>query len=55
MSRLVEEALLDSADEVATLTAADINEKELKLIIAYCEHHIFSYLGTAYFGWDAHY
>ena len=41
MSRLVEEALLDSADEVATLTAADINEKELKLIIAYCEHHKF--------------
>jgi hypothetical protein len=41
MSRLVEEALLDSADEVATLTAADINEKELKLIITYCQHHKF--------------
>jgi len=41
MSKLVEEALLDSADEVATMTAADVNEKELKMIVAYCEHHKF--------------
>ena len=41
MSRLVNEALMDNCEEVAAITANNVNEKEMKLIIEYCQHHEF--------------
>ena len=42
MSKLVEESLLDNADEKVDIEANTVNEKEMKLIKEYCEHHKFA-------------
>lgn len=41
MSKLVDEALLDNQEEVACITEANVNEKELLMIVEYCQHHEF--------------
>ena len=42
MSKLVEESLLDNADEKVDIEANTVNEKEMKLIKEYVEHHKFA-------------
>ena len=47
MSKLIEEALFDNNDEeVVAIDCKDVNERELKLIIDYCNHFEFKKTAT---------
>merc|ERR1712147_411112 len=42
MSKLVEQALMDNQEEMVDLPLAQVNEKELKLVVEFCQHHNWS-------------
>ena len=39
MSKLVEQALMDNQEEMVDLPLAEVNEKELNLVVEFCQHH----------------